>query len=34
MAYAYRIDREETYVYSSARDYYGGKGLIELTYFD
>lgn len=28
------VNKEETYTYSSAIDYYGGKGLIELTYFD
>jgi putative transposase len=28
------VDREETYIYSSTRDYYGSKGLIELTYYD
>lgn len=28
------VDREEAYIYSSARDYYGSsKGLIELTYY-
>jgi putative transposase len=27
------VDKEEEYLYSSARDYFGGTGLIELTYF-
>ncbi len=27
------IETPEAYVLSSARDYYGSKGLIELTYF-
>jgi putative transposase len=26
------VDKEEEYIYSSARDFYGRKGLIELTY--
>lgn len=28
------IDIPEAYMLSSARDYYGGKGLLELTYFE
>ena len=28
------IDRPESYIYSSARDFYNEKGLIELTYFE
>lgn len=29
------VDREEAYIYSSARDYFGsGKGLIELSYYE
>ncbi len=27
------VDKEEEYVYSSARDFCGGKGLLELSYF-
>ena len=27
------VDKEEDYLYSSARAYYGGKGLLELSYF-
>jgi len=28
------VDREESYIYSSAKDYHGGKGLIELDMID
>ena len=28
------VEKAEEYVYSSARDYYGMKGLIEITYLD
>ena len=27
------VDKEEEYVYSSARDFYGCSGLLSLTYF-
>jgi len=26
------VDREEAYIYSSARDFYNMKGLLDLTY--
>jgi REP element-mobilizing transposase RayT len=28
------VDKAEEYLYSSARDYYGGKGLIDITLLD
>ena len=28
------VEKPEEYLYSSARDYYGGKGLVEITRLD
>jgi len=28
------VDREEAWLYTSARDYYGGKGLLDIMFID